>query len=199
MKKILGAVALVVVIALAWLGYQLIAMRRAAVQWENVAEISQEKMEKNDDTWDIEFQTIFDDTLPRVFDAYTYPERGHQYSPESFVMTKLKSSTANKKVVEIAARVLNLPIQHLIMEYSFFPDEHRITRRTVNYNLADINTEYRFETSPDGKKTVLHFKETSKEKLGNPLPESVQKGAHKESYVKEVRTVKKALEANPPS
>jgi hypothetical protein len=39
----------------------------------------------------------------------------------------------------------------------------------------------------------LRFSQQSKEKLGNPLPESVQKGALKESYVTQVRTVKKAL------
>ena len=37
---------------------------------------------------------------------------------------------------------------------------------------------------------------TCTDKLGNPLPESVQKGALKESYVTTVRTVKKALESS---
>ena len=89
--------------------------------------------------------------------------------------------------------MLNLPLQKVTMEYTFFPAEKRIASRSINYNLADMVSEYRFVPSPDGKRTLLRFSQQSKEKLGNPLPESVQKGALKESYVTQVRTVKKAL------
>jgi hypothetical protein len=89
--------------------------------------------------------------------------------------------------------VLNLPIQQLTVEYNLDPGAKTITTKTLNYNMADIDSRYEFQGSPDGKKTLLKFTQTSKEKLGNPLPESVQKSALKETYVTTVRTVNKVL------
>ena len=194
MKALAGvAVALV---ALGYGGYRwwVASVERAAVQWEGeFKEISREKMEKVDDTWHIEFDTVFDAPVEEVYDAYTQPERGHELQPDRVVVSDLKSSSGNKKVVEIRVKVLNLPLQRLIIEYTMYPAEKRITTRTLDYNLADITAEYRSQASPDGKQTVLRFTQTGKDKLGNPLPKSVQKAALKETYVTTVRTVVKAL------
>ena len=135
------------------------------------------------------YRSVWVDIPSHLFD----PERAHEMLPDKVVSSELKSSSANTKVVEIRGKVLNLPIQRLVIEYTLYPNEKRITSRTLDYNLADINSEYKFEPSPDGKKTLLRFTQTSKDKLGNPLPESVQKGALKETYVTTVRTVKKSL------
>ncbi len=195
MKKALGIVGAVVLLGVAWLGYQYMALQRAAVEWEGpIVEIAAEKMEKAEGTWNIEFQTMFDAPVDRVYEAFSQPERAHEFNPEKIVGSNLKSSSANTKLVEVTARVLNLPLQKVTMEYTFFPGEKRIASRSINYNLADMTSEYRFEPSPDGKRTLLRFSQQSKEKLGNPLPQSVQKGALKESYVTQVRTVKKALD-----
>lgn len=195
MKVILGVVGLVVVVVV--VGWY-VSLRRAAVQWEGpVQEIAREKMEKTGDTWHIEFETMFDATVDRVYEAYSQPERGHEFAPDQVLASELKSSSGNTKVVELRARVLNLPIQRLIIEYTLDPERKRLTSRTLEYNMADITSEYEFQASPDGKRTLLKFKQTSKEKLGNPLPESVQKGALKASYVTAVRTVNKALGISP--
>jgi hypothetical protein len=197
MKKtvILGVVGVVVVVVAAW---WYISLRRAAVEWEGpLKEIASEKMEKVGDTWHIEFQTLFDAPVDRVYEAYSQPERAHEFEPERVLASELKSSSGNKKVVELRARVLNLPIQRLTVEYTLDPERKLITSRTLDYNLADISSRYEFEASPDGKRTLLKFTQTSKEKLGNPLPESVQRGALKESYVTAVRAVNKALGISP--
>jgi hypothetical protein len=197
MKKtvILGVVGVVVVVVAAW---WYISLRRAAVEWEGpLKEIASEKMEKVGDTWHIEFQTLFDAPVDRVYEAYSQPERAHEFEPERVLASELKSSSGNKKVVELRARVLNLPIQRLTVEYTLDPQRKLITSRTLDYNLADISSRYEFEASPDGKRTLLKFTQTSKEKLGNPLPESVQRGALKESYVTAVRAVNKALGISP--
>jgi len=194
-KRVLVGV-LIAIVVLGYGGYRmwLRSVEQAAVQWEGqVSEISREKMDKVEDTWHIEFDTVFDAPVDKVYVAYTQPERAHDLLPEKVVSSELKSSSANTKVVEIRGRVLNLPIQRLVIEYTLYPNEKRITSRTLDYNLADISSEYRFQPSPDGTKTLLRFNQTSKDKLGNPLPESVQKGALKETYVTTVRTVKKAL------
>jgi uncharacterized protein YndB with AHSA1/START domain len=194
MKKVLGIVGAVVLIGVVYVGYQYMALQRAAVQWEGpVAEIAYEKMEKLDGGWDIEFQTMFDAPVDEVFKAFSQPERAHELNPEKFVASSLKSSGDNKKTVEVTAKILNLPLQKVTMEYTFYPDEHRIVAQSINYNLADMTNTFLFEPSPDGKRTLLRYSQDSKEKLGNPLPESVQKSALKESYVNQVRTVKKGL------
>jgi hypothetical protein len=194
-KKVLVGV-LVAVVVVGYGGYRmwLASVERAAVEWEGkLTEIARERMEKVEDTWHIEFDTVFDAPVDKVYEAYTRPERARELLPEKVVSSELKSSSDNVKVVEIRGRVLNLPVQRLVIEYTMYPAEKRITSRTLDYNLADITSEYRFQASPDGKRTLLRFTQTSKDKLGNPLPESVQKGALKETYVTTVRTVLKSL------
>lgn len=194
MKKVLGIIGVVALIGIVYVGYQYMALRRAAVEWEGpVAEIAYEKMEKVDGGWDIEFQTLFEAPVDEVFKAFSQPERAHELNPEKFVASNLKDSGDNKKTVEVTARILNLPLQKVTMEYTFYPAENRIVARSINYNLADMTNTFLFEPSPDGKRTLLRYTQKSMEKLGNPLPESVQKSALKESYVNQVRTVKKGL------
>ena len=193
-KVVVGALLLLAVVAYGGYRWWLSSVEQAAVEWQGpFREISREQMAKEGDTWHIEFDTVFDAPVDRVYDAYTHPERAHELVPDRVLVSELKLDEGNKKVVEIRGKVLNLPIQRLVIEYSMFPDQKRITSKTLEYNLADINSEYVFQASPDGKKTLLRFTQTSKDKLGNPLPESVQKGALKETYVTTVRTVMKAL------
>ncbi len=193
-KTVVGV--LVVLVVVAYGGYRLwlASVERAAVEWEGpFREIAREEMVKEGDTWRIEFDTVFDAPVSRVYEAYTRPERAHELVPDRVLVSELKLDEGNKKVVEIRGRVLNLPVQRLVIEYTMYPDQQRITSRTLEYNLAEISSEYVFQPSPDGAKTLLRFTQKSKDKLGNPLPESVQKGALKETYVTTVRTVMKAL------
>jgi hypothetical protein len=190
----LGVVGGVVLLVGAYVGYQALALRRETVKWTGpIKEIASEKMEKTGDTWKIEFLSQFDAPVDKVYDAFTQRERAHEFAPEKVLLSELKSGGENKKVVEMHLRVLNLPTQVLVLELDFHPAEKRITTRTLDYKLADITSEYRFEPSPDGKRTLLRFTQTSKDKLGNPLPQSVQQSALKETFVTEVRVVKKAL------
>ncbi len=193
-KVVLGGVVALLVVAYGGYRLWLSSVEKAAVAWSGpVKEIVREQMVKEGDTWHIQFETIFEAPVARVYEAYTQPERAHELAPDRVSASDLKSSTDNSKVVEIHGRVLNLPLQRLVIQYDFKPAERRISSRTLEYKLADITSEYVFESSPDGQKTVLRFTQTSKDKLGNPLPESVQKGALKETYVTTVRTVRKAL------
>ena len=68
----------------------------------------------------------------------------------------------------------------------------------VNYGfkrLADLASEYKFEPADGGKATLITFTQTSKDKGGLPV-ESLQKGALKETYVRQVQMVNKALGLN---
>jgi uncharacterized protein YndB with AHSA1/START domain len=193
-KAIAGILVLLAVVTYGGYRLWLASVEQAAVEWEGpFREIARETMVKEGDTWHIEFDTVFNAPVGRVYEAYTRPEQAHELAPDRVLASELKLDEGNKKVVEIRGKVLNLPVQRLVVEYTMYPDQKRITSRTLEYNLAEISSEYVFQPSPDGERTLLRFKQTSKDKLGNPLPESVQKGALKETYVTTVRTVMKAL------
>jgi len=82
-------------------------------------------------------------------------------------------------------------VQNLRTQYTVYPDQHRITSKSIDFKLADIDSEYKFEPTPDGK-TLLKFNQTSKQKQ-QMLVEALQKGALCETYATQVRAVNRAL------
>ena len=65
----------------------------------------------------------------------------------------------------------------------------------VDFKLADITSEYKLTPTSDGKGTILTFKQTSKDK--SPLlVDSLQKGALRETYIRQVDIINKALGLN---
>jgi hypothetical protein len=158
-------------------------------------EIVSENIERDGDVWRVSFVSTFAAPVDKVYEAYRYPERGQELAPDRVLKAEVVSEEGNKKVVDIVGRLDILPpgfkVQNLRNEYTFYPDEKRITSRTIDFNLADIESEYRFESTPEGS-TVLRFSQTSKDKA--PLVvESLQKGALRETYITQVRIVNKAL------
>ena len=83
-------------------------------------------------------------------------------------------------------------MQNLRNEWKFYPEEKRITSRSIDFKLADLNAEYKFAPTPDGKGTIVTFTQTSKDK-SPMLVDSLQKGALRETYVRQVQMVNKAL------
>lgn len=161
-------------------------------------EIASESVERMEDTWHVAFVTTFDAPVDKVYEAYTKPERAHELSPDNILKSEVASEEGNVKVIDLVGVLDILPpgfkTQSLRTEYTFFPDEKRITSRSVEFNLADIESEFRFE--PNGEGTVLHFTQTSKDKAPM-LVESLQKGALRETYIRQVRIVNKALGLSP--
>jgi hypothetical protein len=161
-----------------------------------VKEIATESIERQGDTWHVNFVTNFDAPVDKVYEVFTFPEKGHEFLPESVLKTDVISDTGNVKVVDVVGRLDILPpgfkVQNLRNEYTFYPDEKRITSRTIDFKLADINSEFKFTPSADGKGTTLTFTQTSKDK-SPMLVESLQKGALRETYVTQVKIADKAL------
>ena len=162
-------------------------------------EIVAESMEKSGDTWNVEFVSTFAAPVDVVYEAFTHPERGHDLAPENILKSELVKEDGNVKVVDIVGRLDVLPpgfkVQNIRNEYTYHPDEKRFTSRTIDFNLADIESEYKFEPTPDGKGTVLRFTQTSKDKM--PMLDSLQRGALRETYITQVRIVNKTLGLEP--
>jgi len=198
MKAILGILAallLVVVAYFAWTTYQI---RQAAVG--PAKEIVSESMSKSGDVWHVSFVSKFDASVDKVYEVFSHPERSHELAPDNVLKSELVSEQGNTKVVDLIGKLDILPpgfkVQSIRTEYTLYPEQHRMVSKTIEFKLADINSEYKFEPTPDGKGTLLRFTQTSKDKGGIPV-ESVQKGALRETYVTQIRAVNRALGLTP--
>lgn len=194
MKAILGIVLALVVAIGGYLGYYYYSIPKSLVGVPK--EIASENIERSGDTWRINFTANFDAPVDKVFEAFQHPERFHEFVPENVMKSEVTKEEGNVKIVDVVGKTDILPpgfkVQNLVTEYTAFPAEKRITSKSINFKLADFNSEYRFEPTAGGKGTVLKFNQTSKDKA--PLiVESLQKGALRETFAIQVRAVKRAL------
>ena len=194
MKAIIGLVVALVIVVGGYLVYQ----KYAAIQQAATGpakEIASESMTRTGNTWDITFVSKFDAPIDKVWEAFTHPERIKEFAPENVMQAELVKEEGNTKQIRVVGKSDVLPpgfkIQDIVTEYTLYPDEHRIASKTIDFKLADIDSEYRFEPTPDGK-TVLRFKQTAKQKAAT-IVESLQKGALREQYIVQVRAANKAL------
>ncbi len=161
-----------------------------------IKEITTESIEKTGDTWMVKITSRVDAPVDKVYDAWTQPERAKELAPANVLKSELVSEDGNTKVVDLVGKLDVLPpgfkVQNLRNEWKFFPDEKRITSRSVDFKMADLNAEYRFKPTPDGQGTIVEFTQTSKDK-SPMLVDSLQEGALRETYVRQVQMVNKAL------
>jgi hypothetical protein len=160
-------------------------------------EILSESMEKVGDTWKVNITSRIEAPPERVYEVFTQlPERAHDLDPAYALKSELVSQEGNTKVVDLVGKLDVLPpgfkVQSIRNEWTMYPNEKRITSKSIDFKQADIASEYRFEPTPDGKGTVVTFISTSKDKQPM-LVESLQKGAIRELYVRTIQNANKAL------
>jgi ligand-binding SRPBCC domain-containing protein len=159
-------------------------------------EIVSESIVKDGDVWKVSFVSTIAAPVDKVWDAFEHPELAHQYVPEKVLKSELVSEKGDVKVVDVVGRLDVLPpgfkVQDLRTEYTFYPAEKRFTTRSIDFSLADINSEFKLAPTPDGKGTVVRVTQTNKTKAPM-IVESLQKGAIKETYITQIQAVEKAL------
>ena len=194
MKKFLWSALVLGVIGAIAVGWWYLRLRSAAQQWEGaVAEILSEKLEKDTDTMQIEFTSRIDAPVDTVFRAFAEPERSQEFS-ESIRYAKLLSSEGNRKTVEFEMVILG-QLQRLILEFTFLPEENKVTIKTLENQFSDLAGQYHFTPSPDGTKTLVTYTGTAKDKAKLPIPLALQKSALRETFVSTIRALKKGLAA----
>ena len=151
------------------------------------------------DTWNVNFTSKFDAPVDKVWEAMAQPERMHEMMPDNILKSELVNKDGNTKTVDLVFKLDILPpgfkVQTIRNNIQFFPDEKRIEQKSVDFKLADITSVYKLTPINDGKGTLLTFKQTSKDK--SPLlVDSLQKGALRETYIRQVDIVNKALGVN---
>jgi hypothetical protein len=193
MKAILGAIGAVVVVAALYYGYVLMSARSAARQWDNAKEISLEEITKDGQTWNVKFESVLDRPIDQVWEAFGQPQRSAEFIPDTFKKSELKSSAGNKKVLEMQVQVLTLPLQTFVTEMTYDEPGKTVGVKTLQ-GPQDLTATYVLEPSPDGKKTLIRYTSTAVNKINVPLPESVQRGAVKELFVKQIRAINAGIE-----
>jgi len=197
MKAILAIVAVLVLAVLGYVVVQYRTIQQAAAC--PAKEIATSNMSKSGDTWHIAFTSKFDAPLDKVFDAFQHPERAAEFAPENVIKAEVVKDEGSTKTIDVVGKLDILPpgfkVQNLRTQYTVFPDQHRITSKSIDFKLADIDSEYKFEPTSDGK-TLLKFNQTSKQKQ-QMLVEALQKGALCETYATQVRAVNRALGLSP--
>jgi hypothetical protein len=193
-KKIVGGIIALIIIALAaFAAYKVVSVQREAAKWAGpMKEIVEENVSHEDNVTHILFVSLINGPVAAVEKALWDVENS-QNTVENIKMSKLIESKGNTKLVEINLLSLNLPLQNLTMEWTLYPDQHRMTFKTVKSQAQDIEGEYRLESSPDGTRTRLTYTSVSKDKIAVPFPQSVLDSANRETYVNTVRGVEKAL------
>jgi len=164
-----------------------------------VKEISSESIEKVGDTWNVNFTSKFDAPVDKVWEAMAQPERMHEMMPDNILKSELVNKDGNTKTVDLVFKLDILPpgfkVQTIRNQIQFYPDDKRIEQKSVDFKLADITSDYKLSPINDGKGTLLTFKQTSKDK--SPLlVDSLQKGALRETYIRQVDIINKALGLN---
>ncbi len=194
--KVIGAIGgAVVLVVMGFLGYRYMQLQAEAKKWAGPhKEILAEKATNDGAVTTTHFVSIIDAPLAAVEKELSEPERS-QETVENITLSKLLKAEGNKKLVEMNLRALNLPLQFYTMEFTMYPDQHRITFKTVESQAQDIEGEYKLEASPDGKRTRIEYTSKSRDKIALPFPQSVVDSANRETFVNTIRGVKKAIKA----
>jgi hypothetical protein len=194
MKNVLAIVGVLVLAVAGFVGWQYWKIQQALTG--PAKEIVSEKIEREGDVWHASFVSKLNYTPDEVWQAWTQPERLSEIMPDSFKQSKLVSSEGDKKVVDFVAILEILPpgfkVQNPRIEYTYFPKERRIVTTTIDFQLADITSEYKMEPADGGKSTVVRLEQQNKPKTSS-IVESLQKGAIRESYITQVRAANKGI------
>jgi hypothetical protein len=192
-KVVIGIVVIVVVVVAGAVGYFL-NLRAEAAKWKEAKEFVKEEssITKEGVVTKARFVSIIDAPMEKVEDAMWKVEDGSQWI-DNVKLSELVEQKGETKVLKMQIQALKLPIQHYTMEFTRHPGEHRITFKTLAAQAQDVEGSYRFEPSPDGKRTRLVYDFTSRDKIQVPFPQDVLEGAMRETFVKSVRGITKSL------
>jgi len=195
-KSKVAVLALAVVCAMGTTGCDMIAgyfrAQRAATKWEGpVEEIVFEKLDKDGKVFDIELHSRIDAPADAVWVAMKQPEKLSQNS-DQYKKSELISETPNSKQLELNVLALD-NLQQFKVELTFDDAAKKITLKTLESTLADIQGTYELVPSPDGQKTLYIYKAKQTDKVALPISVDVQRSAIKESFVNQVRAIKKQI------
>jgi len=166
--------------------------RSAAVKWEGpIDEIAYASLPKDGKTFTIEMHSRIDAPPDKVWEDMKHPERLSQNS-DQYKKSEIIKDEGNVKEMELHVLTLD-NLQTLTVRMEFDDATKTLKIKTLTSTMADIEGTYHLEPSPDGQKTLYIYKAKQTDKVNLPISEDVQRSAIKESFVNQVRAIKKGL------
>lgn len=164
--------------------------QNAAVKWEGpIEEIASESITKDGKVFTIEMVSRIDSPPDQVWAAMKQPEKLSENS-DQYKKSDLLKDEGNHKELELHVMALD-NLQQLTVAMDFDDAAKVLTIKTLTSTIADIEGTYTLEASPDGTKTLYIYKARQTDKVALPISEDVQRSAIKESFVNQVRAIKK--------
>ncbi len=192
MRNVIIAVVVIAIAAGAWVFFKARGVQQAAVKWEGqVPEITSAEISKENDVVTVKLLSRIDAPVADVFEAFQNPERS-QGLVEEIKVAKVLSGDDTKKTVEFHITTLG-QLQVLTVDLTYLKDQNTVGIKTVE-GVIDIDGKYALSPSPDGKKTLVTYTATQRNKLPLPIPESVEQSAIKEQFANLMRAIKKDLQ-----
>jgi hypothetical protein len=179
--KILGAVIVLVVVALGgWHYYQLHRARQAGLLTENITH--------DGDLWKADFTARIPAPEQTVFDAIRNVENTRS---DQVKAVRVVSQSGNKKIVDmdIAAPGGQTITTELAFEY--LPDEKKIVYNTVNNPMLETQAVY--QLGDEGASTFIDYHQTTQMLQSIPVPDGVIKQVIRGIFVAQLETLKRQL------
>ena len=140
---------------------------------------------------ELQYWSLIDSPCKPIYDALVDFEHYREFIP-GVDSTSLLSSSGDTKTVLIAQRVIGRQ-NNAKVEWKLEPAKPRIEFKTIASDFSFNTGYYEFESSPDGKRCLLHtlFLVKQKEGTGELVPEDQLATATRDAYVAAARGVKK--------
>ena len=184
MSNTYRVVSTLVIVGLIGLGvyyvYQQHQARNAGVLTENI--------EHQGDQWHAEFTARVDAPEPKVFDTIRNFDKGHYDEIQSM---EVISENDHQKVVEIKIAPVPGQVMTTRLGFEFFPDQHRITYRTLSSGPFSSEAEYDLED--EGAHTLVKFDDTTTVPTQIPVPDAIIKRFIRNYFVSQLRDLQKTL------
>lgn len=166
--------------------------QKAAVKWDGpVEEIASASITKDGKVFTIEMESRIDAPPDKVWAAMKVPENLAKNS-ESYKKSELLKNEGNHKELELHVMALD-NLQQLTVAMDFDDAAKTLKIKTLTSTVADIEGTYTLTASPDGQKTLYSYKAKQTDKVALPISVDVQRSAIKESFVNQVRAIKKQM------
>lgn len=166
--------------------------KSAAVKWDGpVEEIASSSITKDGKVFTIQMVSRIDAPLNKVWDSMKHPEKLAQNS-DQYKKSDLLKDEGNHKELELHVMALD-NLQQLTVAMDFDDANYTLKIKTLTSSVADIEGVYSLSPSPDGTKTLYTYNAKQTDKIALPISEDVQRSAIKESFVNQVRALKKGI------
>ena len=166
-------------------------LQQAAVKWDGpVPEVASENIRKEGYLTRVEMTSRIDAPIDAVFAAFEAPDKSEGRVPE-IKQARVVSTSGTKKQVEFHITTLG-QLQVFTVELDYDKTGNVIGIKTVE-GAIDIDGKYKLSASPDGKRTLVTYTATQRNKLPLPIPQDVERSAIKEQFANLMKAIKKYL------